>query len=667
MPSDNITLYAGYTVNQYTLQYLNWNGMVLQTAQYAFSADLSFVTPPASPTITGYTFVGWNAILPSNMPANTLSITPIFTINQYSLEYYNYDGALLETIEVDYNADLTFFTGPDTPIKTGYSFAGWDILLPSNMPASNVAITAMYTINQYTLAYVDWDGTILQASDYYYNADLSSVSVPLEPSRTGYTFSGWSKNLPLSMSSSNLTITALYTINQYELEYLDWDGLVIKSSLYDYNLNSMFISAPENPIRIGYTFTGWDITLPENMPASSVRLTATYLINMYTVTYVDWNIAILKSQSFDYDSDISSGIAPNDPVREGYTFTGWDITLPENMPSSNLTITATYKINQYTINYVDWNGLVIHTEIVDYNVELSRILDFSDPFRTGYTFTGWNNLLPENMPANDITITPVYSINQYSIVFMDYNGSILQTSKYDYNEDLSSLIAPEVQERSGLTFVSWNPAIPDKMPAATLVLRATYTDTEVPVISDLEDQNVHLSQVLSFVFPVPIVSDNIDTTPVVEITYYKADGVTILNDIFEAFVELQNGHNIYAVYTARDGSNNESNEVKVVICVIDDINPVVSGVQDSTVYKAGEVLNISFNEGNATLNGNTFVNGSSVDKVGDYTLEVIDEAGNSTTVSFEIKASNQLMLFAIIGLLETLVFLSIYYYVNKEY
>jgi uncharacterized repeat protein (TIGR02543 family) len=102
------------------------------------------------------------------------------------------------------------------------------------MPANDITLYAKWSSSFYTLSYVDHDGTVLKTQDFEFGADLSSVIPPADPTRTGYTFSGWDGIVPSTMPTQNLIYQATYSINQYDIEYLifsDTDSLA-NISLY---------------------------------------------------------------------------------------------------------------------------------------------------------------------------------------------------------------------------------------------------------------------------------------------------------------------------------------------------------------------------------------------------------------------------------------------------
>ncbi|MBS2101388.1 InlB B-repeat-containing protein, partial [Carboxylicivirga linearis] len=136
----------------------------------------------------------------------------------------------------------------------------------------------------------------------------------------------------------------------------DWDGEVLKTENVDYGSSA---TAPSDPARTGYSFTGWDVAF-DNI-TTALTVTAQYTINNYEVSFVDWNGEVLKTENVDYGS---SATAPVDPVRTGYSFTGWDVAF-DNITAA-LTVTAQYTINNYEVSFVDWDGEVLKTENVDY-------------------------------------------------------------------------------------------------------------------------------------------------------------------------------------------------------------------------------------------------------------------------------------------------------------
>ncbi|MCK4552317.1 MAG: InlB B-repeat-containing protein, partial [Tenericutes bacterium] len=363
---------------------------------------------------------------------------------------------------------------------------------PATMPANDITITATYTINSYTLEFVDWDGTVLQTADYNYGTDLSSVTAPSDPSRTGYTFTGWDISVPVTMPANDVTITATYTINQYTISFNSNGGTSVTAITQDYNTA---VSQPTNPTRIGYTFDGWysDVGLTAaytftTIPANNITLYAKWNALTYTLEFVDWDGTVLQTALYAFGTDLSSVTAPSDPSRIGYTFTDWDISVPATMPANDITITATYTINSYTLEFVDWDGTVLQTADYNYGTDLSGVIPPSDPSRIGYTFTGWDALVPTTMPVSDITITALYSINQYTISFVSNGGTSVTAITQDFG---TVVVAPTAPTRTGYTFDGWYSDIAlttlytfTTMPAQNTTLYAAWTVTLYTITFD---------------------------------------------------------------------------------------------------------------------------------------------------------------------------------------
>ena len=160
-----------------------------------------------------------------------------------------------------------------------------------------------------------------------------------------------------------------------------------------------------NPSRTGYTFTGWDKTIPSTMPANDMTINAGWRINQYTIHFNTDGGTTIDPITQDYDTVITK---PADPTKEGYTFTGWDKEIPSRMPATGMTITALWEINQYTITFVKHNGEENIVITQDYNTDVTAPVN---PRRTGYTFDRWDRVVPSKMPAENITIGALWTPN----------------------------------------------------------------------------------------------------------------------------------------------------------------------------------------------------------------------------------------------------------------
>lgn len=108
---------------------------------------------------------------------------------------------------------------------------------------------------------------------------------------------------------------------------------------------------------------------------------------------------------------------PADPTKEGYTFIGWyngesewDFETPV---TADLTLTAKWQINRYTITFDTAGGSEVPSITQDYG---TAITPPAAPTRTGYTFAGWDRESPTTMPAGDMAITARWTENRVIVI-----------------------------------------------------------------------------------------------------------------------------------------------------------------------------------------------------------------------------------------------------------
>ena len=171
---------------------------------------------------------------------------------------------------------------------------------------------------------------------------------------------------------------------------------------------------PADPTKEGYTFIGWYNGEEKwnfaDAVATDLPLTAKWQINRYTITFDTAGGSEVPSITQDYGTAITP---PAAPTRTGYTFAGWDKAIPSTMPAENITLTAQWQVNQYTITFKPENGgqdIVIKQ---DYGTAITAP---ANPTKTGYTFAGWNKTIPSTMPAGDMTITARWTENRVIVI-----------------------------------------------------------------------------------------------------------------------------------------------------------------------------------------------------------------------------------------------------------
>ena len=302
---------------------------------------------------------------------------------------------------------------------------------------------------------------------------------PADPTKEGYTFIGWYNgesewNFADAVTEA-LTLTAKWQLNQYTITFDTAGGSEVAPITQDYGTT---ITAPANPAKTGYTFAGWDREIPTTMPAGDMTITARWQVNQYTITFKPENGGEDIVITQDYGTAITP---PAAPTRTGYTFAGWDRESPTTMPAENITLTARWTVNQYTITFKPENGgqdIVIKQ---DYGTAITAP---ANPTKTGYTFAGWDKTIPSTMPAENITLTARWQVNQYTITFKPENGGQDIVIKQDYG---TAITAPANPTKTGYTFAGWDKTIPTTMPAGDMTITARWTENRVIVIIRPDD------------------------------------------------------------------------------------------------------------------------------------------------------------------------------------
>lgn len=285
-------------------------------------------------------------------------------------------------------------TLPTPPQKDGYVFEGWVIdndqtKLPEKMPAENIKAYASWTLASISVKYIV-DEVEASSATALYGSDIA-LTVPTDPKKDGYTFEGWFdadgnnvysyKTVP----SKDLVFSARWLKDGNVTYYVD--GKTYES----YSVTEgEAIPVPSNPEKFGKIFAGWDPEVPEKMPSEDLSFNATWETDKEFVSVVVGGtliaggivaaiagagaaaitgisiiggiIALIggislvngKTYTATYKVDgevyktysVKAGNAipvPSDPEKDGFVFAGWDPEIPEEMPKSDITFTATWK------------------------------------------------------------------------------------------------------------------------------------------------------------------------------------------------------------------------------------------------------------------------------------------------------------------------------------
>ncbi|MDE6480445.1 MAG: InlB B-repeat-containing protein, partial [Muribaculaceae bacterium] len=542
MPASDLLITGVYNVNSYALSFKIGNDEI-------FKGDIPFgmvISAPEAPLKEGHTFAGWGMV-PKTMPAYDLEVNGSYDVNVYNLSYL-IDGGNFSTTQIAYGSQIT---APEAPAKEGHTFLGWSDAV-ATMPASDLVISGTYAVNNYNIEFKIGDDSIYKGVLPY----GTSIVAPEGPLKEGHTFAGWGM-VPSVMPAKDLTFDGSYTVNIYKLIF-DIDGEDFYTTQLAYG--SDIVAPAEVPDKEGHSFEGWG-NVPATVPANDLRISGTYSPNHYTLTFkIGEDVYFTGEQP--YGSVIEE---PATPVKEGYTFAGWE-KYPETVPAENVEVNGSFTINQYKVEFVikdyDANGdKVVESYVRDFGepvtipevdntrtgytfsgfgvvpatvpasdvvytgefvvnyytltfrngeeVVISAQVPYgaklevpSAPAKEGYTFTGWGNV-PANMPARDLDFEASFDINTYELTFR-LDGNRIFTKDLEFGQPIE---APEVSEKEGYTFTGWG-VVPATMPSSDLEITGVYEKNSYNVVFKVGEEVIETLQVLyGDKFNAPVVAE----------------------------------------------------------------------------------------------------------------------------------------------------------------
>ena len=251
----------------------------------------------------------------------------------------------------------------------------------------------------------------------------------------GHHFKEWQATLDniritndkFTMPAENVTVKAIFEADTYTVG-LNANGGTIASgkdvTSYTYGTGAALPTA-DDMTYTGHTFNGWydnegltgdPVTAISDTETGNKEYWAKWEIHQYTITVKPENGKADITITQDYGTPITAPTL----TREGYQFNGWDKTFPTTMPAGDMTITAQWTLNRYTISYNLNNGTATGNPD-SYTVE-SDAITLNTPTRPGYTFTGWSGTGLDG--ENNMTVTiPTGSTGERSYTaHWRYNG-----------------------------------------------------------------------------------------------------------------------------------------------------------------------------------------------------------------------------------------------------
>lgn len=431
--------------------------------------DLSSIEAPAAPV--GMHFVGWGNV-PATFDADATfeaqfanNTDTKYTVNVYNMDTTgNYpatpDSTYQGAGETNSTADIT----ADAVAAEGFSLDSAKSTLTGTIAADgSLVLSIYYSRNQYTITYANTD---LEPDTYYYGATVSART----PEKAGYAFQGWEEEVPSTMPAQNITLTAKW--NENPADYTDYDIAVAAANAKkaEANYDKTYTEASRKALdaALAVDVSGKKLSEQGVVDAQTAAINAavrglekmTYNATFY-VDGAEYRVVPTKVGE--------QIIAPENPTKEGFVFTGWDkevgVMGTEDV-SFNAQFSAgevSYKVETYIM---DVNGAYGAADVKVVPATTGAAVSVDPEAREGFTVAA-DSVLSGTVAADGSLVLKVYySRNQYKLT-VDGAESMVY-----YGAELN--IAEPTKDH--YTFAGWNVEVPATMPASDLTLVSQWTE-----------------------------------------------------------------------------------------------------------------------------------------------------------------------------------------------
>ncbi len=467
----DVKVWAKWEIVTYTVTFDADGGKEVDVLEYTIVSET--ITLEAT-TKKGHTFLGWfdgetevkeittgstgNKELVANWDADTYNIT------------YVTDGALTNTNDATYDFGVGYKFAE--PVKPGYDFVAWytdEARTEANRidtiaadAEGDITVYAKWSIVTYTVTFDAKGGKDVDAFEYQIT---SETKVLAETTRTGYKFVGWFdgetevKEITTG-STGNKELVAKWEANEHTITYVT-NGADINENASTFKYDAAYTF--KAPVKTGHKFIGWytDEACTEANKVTEVALNtdedvkvwAKWQVLQFTITFNTNGGTEIAAITQDYNTEVK---APENPTKTGYAFNGWDTTIPEKMPAKDLTITASWLANKYTITFDSNGGSEVAPITQDFESELKAP---TAPTLENYDFVAWvdadgNVYVFDKVEAKDITLKATWKATEYKIEYVGVPVTAENTNPVKYTVESEDIVLTDL-EVEHFDFLGW--------------------------------------------------------------------------------------------------------------------------------------------------------------------------------------------------------------------
>ena len=443
----SLTLKVYYSRNQYKLTVDGVESMVY------FGAAISV----AEPTKENETFNGWNPALPETMPAHDVTVVSTWTKNDADYSAYNEAKAKAQAKQEEENYDKKYTAETrnalaeaiKTVVPEGLKYDEQHIINAATKAINDaVAALELMTYNAiFNVDGVEYAKVPTKVGE--------QIVAPKNPTKEGYTFAGWRPSVGV-MGTADATFEAVftaagdtaYTVNTY---VMGTDGVYGEptSDTLTGTTGSTATFVPET--REGFTVDNEQSVLSGEIAADgSLVLKVFYSRNQYTLT----------AEGVAYTFYYGAAVSVADPVKEHYTFAGWDPALPETMPAHDVTVVA--KWTEDGADYTAYNAAKAEAEAKQKEENYDK--KYTAETRAALAEALANDVSGKKYSEQGIVDAATKAINDAvaALELMTYtatfyvDGAVHATVQAKVGEQIA---LPEEPAKEGYVFTGWDPEV----------------------------------------------------------------------------------------------------------------------------------------------------------------------------------------------------------------
>ncbi|MBO7143395.1 MAG: leucine-rich repeat protein [Salinivirgaceae bacterium] len=413
----------------------------------------------------GYLFARWSDDLNNKQTSREITITSDTTITAQfrprTIEIEVIAGAHGKVTGGEfyaYNSKATITAIPDK----GYHFVKWKETGSTEAEFSitvkeEQTFTAEFAIDNYAIAATAVaNGTVAGAGNYDYGTEVTLTATPA----AGYHFVKWSNDATANpykfAAESNLTLTAEFAINTYEVTVSAANGTVTGAGTYNHGAEATLTATAAE----GYSFVKWSDGVTEASRkvtvTSNLAFTAEFAINSYDVTATATNGVVEGTGKYNYGAEATLNAVAN----KGYHFVKWsdDVTTATRKETvkGNLSFTAVFAANTYTVTVnAEANGTVSGAGTYEYGATATLEATANDGYRFDKWSDGEKTAKRTIEVVGDTTLTASFAVRTYEITAEAQNGKVEGVGTYNRGDEVELTAKPNV----GYHFVCWSDSV----------------------------------------------------------------------------------------------------------------------------------------------------------------------------------------------------------------